>query len=91
MASDPVATLGSIIPDAFEKLKADKVIEKFTVTGRQITVYVRRMEKGKPLKFSYQLKAKFPVKAVAPKSTVYEYYNPSNKVEQKGMELEVTK
>jgi hypothetical protein len=37
------------------------------------------MEKDKPLTFSYQLKAKFPVKAQTPKSTAYEYYNPSIK------------
>jgi hypothetical protein len=76
--------------EAFDKLKEAKTIEKYTATGRQITVYVRRMEKGKALKFSYQLKAKFPVKAQAPKSTAYEYYNPGVKTETKPIPIEVT-
>ena len=80
-----------LLPDAFNKLKADKTIEKYTATGRQITVYVRRMETGKPLSFSYQLEAKFPIKAQTPKSTAYEYYNPDHKVEVKPVQIKVTK
>lgn len=81
----------SLIPDALDQLKQDNKIEKYTATGRQITVYVRRMEARKPLTFSYQLKAKFPVKALSPKSTAYEYYNPAQKVEVKPAPIEVTK
>ncbi len=81
----------SLIPDAFERMKEDKTIEKFTATGRQITVYVRRMEAGKPLKFDYQLKAKFPVKAQAPKSSAYQYYNPDQRIETRPIQIEVTR
>ncbi|HUT55931.1 MAG TPA: MG2 domain-containing protein [bacterium] len=81
----------SLVPDALDRLKGKNTIEKYTATGRQITVYVRRMEAGKPLTFSYQLKAKFPVKAQTPKSTVYEYYNPDRKAEVKPVPIEVTK
>lgn len=81
----------SLQTQELDKLKRDKVIEKYTATGRQITVYVRRMESGKPLKFSYRLKAKFPVKAQAPKSAAYEYYNPDNRAETRPVQIEVTK
>jgi hypothetical protein len=81
----------SLLPEALEKLKDDKIIEKYTATGRQITVYVRRMEKDKPLVFSYQLRAKFPVKAQAPKSAAYQYYDPEVKVEVKPVPIEVTR
>ena len=36
------------------------------------------MERGKPLKLSYQLKARFPIRAKTPRSVAYEYYNPKN-------------
>ena len=81
----------SLEPDKLVRLKREKVIEKFTANGRQITVYVRRMETGKPLKFSYDLKAKFPVKAQAPKSTAYEYYDPNQRIETRPFEIEITK
>ncbi len=80
-----------LLPEALENIKRDKIIEKYTTTGRQITVYVRRMERDKPLTFTYQLKAKFPVKAQTPKSTAYEYYNPDVKVEVQPVQIEVTK
>ena len=31
---------------------------------------------GQPLDFSYRLRAKFPLKAQAPASSAYDYYNP---------------
>jgi len=80
-----------LLPENLEKLKEKNVIEKYDATGRQITVYVRRMKTGEPLAFSYELKAKFPVKAKAPKSTAYEYYNPDNRVETTPVEIEVKK
>ena len=76
--------------EGLEKAKSEGKIEKFTLTGRQITVYVRRIEPAKPLEFNYQLKAKFPVKALSPKSAAYEYYNPAVRSEVKPVELKVT-
>ncbi|PIE33747.1 hypothetical protein CSA56_10500 [candidate division KSB3 bacterium] len=52
------------------------VFSRFNLTGRQIIVYLDYVDQDKPVEFSYRLKAKFPVKAKTPKSTVYEYYNP---------------
>ena len=81
----------SLVTDKLDQLKENKIIEKYTSTGRQLTLYVRRLEKAKPLTFTYQLKAKFPVKALAPASKIYEYYNPATKAETKPFGLEVTK
>ncbi len=80
-----------LLPEAWEKLRREEVIEKYTATGRQITVYIRKMETGKPLTFSYPLKAKFPVKAQTPKSTAYEYYNPDTRVEVRPVQIEVAR
>ncbi|MDI6784604.1 MAG: alpha-2-macroglobulin family protein, partial [bacterium] len=71
------------IPPGFEVLSPDLVelvtkgtIKKFNLTGRQIIVYLDKVEAGKPVKFSYRLKAKYPIRAKTPQSKVYEYYNP---------------
>jgi uncharacterized protein YfaS (alpha-2-macroglobulin family) len=65
-----------VITAGLESLKKQGTIEKFTMTGRQITLYIQSLEPGQKLLFTYQLKAKFPVKAKTPKSRVYRYYNP---------------
>jgi uncharacterized protein YfaS (alpha-2-macroglobulin family) len=51
-------------------------IERFDLTGRQILVYVTNLSAEYPLQFSYRLKARFPLVAQAPASSVYDYYNP---------------
>ena len=65
-----------LVPGDLEELVGSGTIAKFNVTGRQIIVYLETLAAQKPLQLSYRLKAKFPVKAKTPQSTVYEYYNP---------------
>jgi hypothetical protein len=47
------------------------------LTGRQIIVYLEEFSSQKPITFNYRLKAKFPLRAQAPSSATYDYYNPS--------------
>ena len=65
-------------------------ISRFNLTGRQIIVYLDYVDQGTPVEFSYRLKARFPVKAKTPKSTVYEYYNPDVKDEALPQEITVS-
>ncbi|MBN1765927.1 MAG: zf-HC2 domain-containing protein [Sedimentisphaerales bacterium] len=65
-------------PGAFENLVKAGVLAKYEITGNQCILYVRNILPGKPLKFSYQLKALYPLRAQPPPARVYEYYNPSN-------------
>jgi uncharacterized protein YfaS (alpha-2-macroglobulin family) len=51
-------------------------IERYELTGRQILIYIRNLSYGNPLKFSYRLRAKFPLVAQTPASNAYDYYNP---------------
>ena len=67
-----------LLPERLVKAREQGGIDKFTATGRQLTLYLGRMAKGKPLKLSYQLKARFPIRAKTPRSVAYEYYNPKN-------------
>jgi uncharacterized protein YfaS (alpha-2-macroglobulin family) len=68
-----------------------KLITRYSMTGRQITLYVGEMRRDKPLRFKYSLKAKFPIRAKTPRSTAYEYYTPSSRGVQKPELLVVTK
>ncbi len=67
----------AVQPDGLEALVENKTIEKYTLTGRQIIIYLRKIDANASLSFTYQLKAKFPIKAKTPTSRVYEYYDPS--------------
>jgi uncharacterized protein YfaS (alpha-2-macroglobulin family) len=84
------------VPPGFEvqsedldKLVRGKKIEKHTIAARQIIVYLDSLASGKPLEFSYRLRAKFPMKAATPASTVYRYYNPEIKATASPVDIEV--
>ena len=84
------------VPPGFELQAGDLAgyvtkgaISRFNLTGRQIIVYLDYVDQDKPVEFAYRLKAKFPVKAKTPKSTVYEYYNPDVKDEVLPQEIVV--
>lgn len=64
-------------------------VERFSITGRQVTIYVASMERGKPLEFAYTLHAKYPLRAKTPSSAVYEYYAPDHRAEAEPVTLEV--
>jgi hypothetical protein len=53
------------------------VMEKYSLTGRQIIVYLREVPANQPIALKYRLMARFPIKAKAAKSVAYEYYDPS--------------
>ena len=51
-------------------------IDKYTVAARQIIVYMEQLDPGQDVTLTYQLKAKYPIRARTPKSSAYPYYNP---------------
>ena len=75
--------------DALQALKAQGVIERYSLTGRQIILYIREIRVGTPLQFSYKLRAKFPVKAKTPVSRAYQYYEPEVRAEAKPVVLTI--
>ena len=60
----------------FERLRKAGTIERFTITGRQVTLYFRTLEAGRDVVFRYGMKAKYPLRAQAPQSVAYQYYEP---------------
>ena len=77
------------VTDAFEKLLAEKKIEKYNLTGRAIVLYFGAIKPADVVKFSYQLRPRYPVKIKTPESQAYEYYTPSNRAKTRPVDLEV--
>ncbi len=64
-------------------------LKKFELTGRQILVYLQNLQGGEPMTFTYHLRVRFPVKAQAPASQAYDYYNPGLRAEARPLILTV--
>ncbi len=73
--------------DGLEKLVTNKVIQKYSLTGRQVIIYIDEIKGKQSIDVSYQLRAKYPVKVQAPRSQVYEYYKPENVTVTKPVEM----
>ena len=78
-----------VLPEYFQELKDEGMIERYSITGRQVILYFREISSKEPIVFTYELKAKFPVKAKTPKSTAYQYYEPEIRAEAQPVEIKV--
>jgi uncharacterized protein YfaS (alpha-2-macroglobulin family) len=72
-----------------QKLVEQKRIEKYSLTGRQVQIYLGDVKPNEPVKFSFGMRAKYPVRAQAPSSEAYEYYTPENRATAKPVEINV--
>ena len=52
-------------------------IEKYTITAKQVILYLDGLSPRQAAEFTFRLRAKFPVRAQTFPARVYEYYNPS--------------
>src|SRR5262249_56438191 len=73
----------------FAEMVAAKKVQKFSVTSRQVTLYLGDVKPGDVLTFEYTLKPKYPIKAKTPQSVAYEYYTPGNRGTAQPVELVV--
>ena len=73
----------------FANLVEKGTLQKYSLTGRQIICYLEKLDPQQTVKFSYRLRAKFPIKAQTPKSRVYEYYNPERQAEARPVDMVV--
>jgi uncharacterized protein YfaS (alpha-2-macroglobulin family) len=65
-----------VLSEDLEKLVKEKVIQKFSLTGRQVILYLDEVRAGSSITIAYRLKATCPVKASSGKAIAYEYYAP---------------
>ncbi len=83
-AQMPLVDLG--VPPGFEVEAADlnrlveaHTISRFSITPRQVIVYLEELRPGATVTIQYHLRAKFPVRAQAPASEAYLYYTPEER------------
>ena len=63
--------------ESFRDLVTTGVLTKYEAKGPQVSLYFDKIPGGgKPTKFEYRLRAVYPVKAQAPASVAYQYYEP---------------
>jgi hypothetical protein len=73
----------------FAEMVGQKKIQKFSVTARQVTLYIGDIKRGDVKEFAYSLKPKYPIKAKTPASVAYEYYTPDHRATSQPVELTV--
>jgi len=73
----------------FAEMVGAKKVKKYTVTARQVTLYLGDVKPGDVLTFEYTLRPKFPIKAKTPATVAYEYNTPANRATAPPVELKV--
>jgi hypothetical protein len=63
----------------FAEMVAAKKVMRFSVTARQVTLYIGDVKAASEQTFEYVLKPKYPIKAKAPAAVAYEYYTPAHR------------
>ena len=86
LAHLPLLTLGippgfAIVREDLQKLVGKGRIDRFSVTERQLTIYMRVLRPSQTERLAYRLKARFPVKAQIPAGKAYLYYQPEQKAQ----------
>jgi hypothetical protein len=85
----PIAPGFTVDAGDFAEMVGKKQIQKFSVTARQVTLYLGDVKPGDELKFEYTLRPKYPVRARTPAAVAYEYYTPANRAVSRPVELTV--
>ena len=80
----------TVLTEDLSQLVEQGVIARYELTGRQIIIYLEDFSSEAPLRFSYRLRARFPMRAQTPPSSAYDYYNPSNLTVQAPLEVTVS-
>jgi uncharacterized protein YfaS (alpha-2-macroglobulin family) len=65
-------------------------LEKYTITAKQVILYLDGLNPKQAAEFAFRLRAKFPVRAQTLAARVYEYYNPTAGARTKPAVLLVT-
>ena len=84
------------VPPGFEvqtedldKYVAKSTIARYSMTGRQIIVYLEKIDPKSKVELSYRLKATMPMRAQTFARRVYEYYNPAREAFANPVKIEV--
>lgn len=88
--------ISAAIPPGFDPstedlqaLVSSSQVAKYSSDGKVVRFYVDRLKEGETKAFEYHLRARYPVKAMAPASSAYLYYQPEVRAESKATPLVV--
>ncbi|HEY85947.1 MAG TPA: hypothetical protein G4N96_12645 [Chloroflexi bacterium] len=79
----------TVLSEDLARLVEQSVISRYELTGRQIIIYLENLSSEQPVKFSYRLRARFPMRAQTPPSSAYDYYNPTQQTIKAPLEMAV--
>lgn len=80
----------AVLTEDLSRLVEQGVIARYELTGRQIIIYLEDFSSASPLRFSYRLQARFPMRAQTPPSSAYDYYNPGQTTVRAPLEVTVS-
>lgn len=75
------------VRESLDALVEAGTVSRAEVAGRKVILYVDGLVSGEQRTFTFQVKARFPVRAVIPDSKVYLYYEPDVRAEDAGKEI----
>ena len=78
-----------VVADSVDALKQAGAIKRYSLTGRQVILYFDRLPGLQDVRFTLQMKAKYPARAKTRPSTVYQYQKPSPRDQAPPTELVV--
>ncbi|MBN1818256.1 MAG: hypothetical protein JW828_12930 [Sedimentisphaerales bacterium] len=79
-----VPTGFSVVPESLDALVEAELVSRTEVAGRKVILYIDGLSAGQQRTFPFQVKARFPVRAIVPDSSAYLYYKPQTRAEAKG-------
>jgi len=65
-----------VVSDNLQKMVDDQYIMKYELHPGRVVIYILTLKVGETKEITYQLKSKYPLKVLCPKSRAYLYYNP---------------
>jgi hypothetical protein len=65
-------------PASFDALVKDRALDRYSLTGRQATLYFGRVSRGQQIVVRWTLRPRFPIRARTPRDRAFEYYTPQN-------------
>jgi len=80
----------SVLSEDLDRLVEKGVIARYELAGRQVIIYLENLSSQEALQFEYRLRARYPIKAKTPRSTVYDYYTPQTRGLQPPQEMVVS-
>jgi CD109 antigen len=75
------------VPESLDALVEAGTISRAEVAGRKVILYVDGLRNGEQRAFTFQVRARFPVRAVIPDSKAYLYYEPKIRAEAAGTNI----